>query len=72
MTTFQLTDSQRAALAKLLRAAIEESRFPLSPYIRTLQRILDKLAPPPPAREPHPPPKPPGQPSLYLTRKRRR
>jgi len=53
-------------------ATIAADRFPLSPRIRTLKRILDKLAPPPPSPEPLLPPKPPGEPSLALRKKKRR
>ena len=47
-------------------------RFPLSPRIRGLKRILDKLEPPSPASETLPPPKPPGERSTVLSKKRRR
>jgi hypothetical protein len=46
--------------------------FPLSPRIRKLRAILDKLAPPPPRPEPFPAPKPPAQPSMVLAKKKRR
>ena len=43
-----LTDADLAAIAKLLRETITADRFPLSPRIRSLKAILDKLEPPPP------------------------
>jgi hypothetical protein len=44
---FDLSDDETAALTRLLRKAIEDDRYPLSPRIRVLQSILDKLDPPP-------------------------
>ena len=70
--TPDLTDDDKAILAELLRETIERDRFPLSPRIRRLQAILDKLAPPTPRPEPISAPKPPGERSMALTRKRRR
>jgi len=61
-----LTDDDKAILAKLLPETIAADRFPLSPRVRAMQRVLDKLAPPAPRPEPYPPLKPPGQPSLAL------
>ena len=71
MTPPDLTDDERAALAALLRETIERDRFPLSPRIRSLKAILDKLDPQP-EREPYPPMSPPGKPSMALVKKRRR
>jgi len=67
-----LSDTERAALVALLSATIAADRYPLSARVRALKRILDKLEPPVPKPEQHPPPKPPGEPSLRLRRKRRR
>jgi hypothetical protein len=67
-----LSDDDKAILAELLRDTIAADRFPLSPRIRRLKAILDKLAPPAPRPEPIPAPKPPGERSMALTRKRRR
>jgi hypothetical protein len=64
-----LDDDERAALVALLKATIAADRFPRSPRIRALRRILDKLEPMP---EPIPPPKPPGERSVVLAKKRRR
>jgi hypothetical protein len=47
-------------------------RFPLSPRVKALRAILEKLEPPAPKLDPPPPMKPPGEPSLALARKRRR
>jgi hypothetical protein len=49
-----LSDDQAAALTRLLRKAIDEDRYPLSPRVRQLQAILDKIEPPP-VRETPPP-----------------
>jgi hypothetical protein len=46
-----LSDDESVALARLLRKAIDEDRYPLSPRVRMLQGIVDKIEPPP-AREP--------------------
>jgi len=68
----ELDDADKAVLIALLKATIAADRFPMSPRIRRLQRVLDKLDPPRRASEPFPAPKPPGQPSMVLTKKRRR
>ena len=68
----ELDDADKAILVELLRETIERDRFPISPRIRALQRVLDKLDLPAPRPEPLPPPKPPGQPSMVLAKKRRR
>jgi hypothetical protein len=39
-------DTEKLALAGLLRCTIEGDRYPLSPRIRTLNGILDKIEPP--------------------------
>jgi hypothetical protein len=41
-----LSDDETAALTRLLRKAIDDDRYPLSPRIRTLQGILDQIVPP--------------------------
>jgi len=68
----ELDDADKAILAELLRETIERDRFPLSPRVRALKRVLDKLDPPRRASEPLPPPKPPGERSMALHKKRRR
>ena len=67
-----LDDTDKAALVELLREVIAADRYPLSPRIRKLSAILDKLDPPPPRTEPFPAPKPIGEPSMVLAKKRRR
>jgi hypothetical protein len=52
--TLDLTE-ESASLAALLRRVISDDRYPLSPRIRTLRGILDKIEPPP-ALAPLPPP----------------
>ena len=72
MPSLDLTDDDKAILAELLRETVERSRFLLSPRIRSLKMILDKLDPPPAQPDPLPPPKPPGERSMVRPRKRRR
>ena len=67
-----LTDDDRAALVELLKETIAADRFPLSPKIKRLKAILAKLAPSAPRPEPLPPPKPRGEHSAVLAKKRRR
>ena len=67
-----LDDNDKAALVELLRQVIAADRYPLSPRIRKLRAILDKLEPPPARPEPFPAPKLPGEPSHMLARKKRR
>jgi hypothetical protein len=55
MTLLDLDDDERDELARILREIIDNSRFRLSPRIRCLRRILDKLNRPRP-RAPEPPP----------------
>ncbi len=64
-----LDDTDKAALVEVLRQTIATDPFPLSPRIRRLRSILDKLAPPPPRPEPYPAPKPAGEPSMVLAKK---
>jgi hypothetical protein len=49
-------DDETAALLRELDRIIDGDRYPLSPHVRTLKAIRDKLRPPP-LREPLPPPK---------------
>jgi hypothetical protein len=51
-----LTDQETAALMRLLRHAIDNDRYPLSPRISMLRGILGKIKAPI-VREPLPPPK---------------
>jgi len=65
-----LSDAETAALRELLRQTIDGDRFPMAPRLRPYKAILEKIDPPKP-REPLPPLKPRGEPSLLLRRKRR-
>ena len=67
-----LDDLDKAALLELLREVIATDPYPLSPRIRKLRAILDKLDPPSPRPEPFPAAKPPGEPSVVLAKKKRR
>jgi len=53
----ELTDEETAALIRLLRNAIDDDRYPLSPRVQMLRGILAKLKPerPRPAAVPKPP-----------------
>jgi hypothetical protein len=67
-----LTEADKTILIELLRETIERDRFPLSPRIKSLKALLAKLDPPASQPEPLPPPKPPGEQSMALRKKRRR
>jgi hypothetical protein len=71
MTSLELDDGEKAALVALLTAEIENTRYPLSPRIRQLRAILDKLEPAKPRPQPYPAPKPVGEPSMVLAKKKR-
>ena len=70
--TPRLDDADFAVLVALLKQTIAADRYPLSPRVKRLRAILDKLEPPPSRLEPYPPPKPAGEPSLLLSRKKGR
>ncbi len=72
MPGIDLSEAERQELLRLLRTAIINDPYPLSPRIKRLKSIRDKLEPPPPSPEPYPPVKPPGEPSVALRRRRRR
>jgi hypothetical protein len=59
----RLTDDEKAALVALLRRTIDADRFPLSPRIRLLRGILEKLEGSRPVQPP-----PPPSPSFALPR----
>ena len=65
-----LSPEEYATIATVLRDMIAADRFPLSPRVRPWKAILDKLVPPAPKREPLPPLKPPGEPSIVAARMR--
>jgi hypothetical protein len=50
MARLDLSDDERELLASRLRGIISADRFPLSPRIRGLRAILQKLDQPPTAR----------------------
>jgi hypothetical protein len=50
-----LTDAERDELVRVLRRIVDNDQFQLSPRIRRLRQILDKLEPPPPKAGPIPP-----------------
>ena len=52
-----LTDEETLALVNLLERTIRDDPYPLSPRIRVLKAILDKLVEPRPGDEPSPPQK---------------
>jgi hypothetical protein len=52
--TVDLTDDETESLARLLRHAIDDDRYPLSPRVQTWKAILGKIHPQTP-REPLPP-----------------
>ena len=49
-----LTDAERDELVRALRRIVHNDQFQLSPRIRRLRQILDKLEPPPSKAEPIP------------------
>ena len=69
--TFDLTEEETAALARLLSQAINSDRYPLSPRIQTLKAILGKIRPEP-VREPLPPLKHYEPPRIGARRRRSR
>jgi hypothetical protein len=69
--SLDLSGDEAAVLTRLLRDTIDGDRYPLSPRIRTLQGILDKIEPPP-AREPLPPPSRNYEPPRFIRGRRRR
>jgi hypothetical protein len=70
MARLDLTEEERAELVRALLALIAGDRFPLSPRIRRLRQILDKLDPPTDRSGPLPPPRVPSDHRFALRRKR--
>jgi len=68
--TADLDDAEKAALAALVRQVIAAGPFPMSPRIRTLRTILDKLEPASSRPQQIPAPKPSGEPSLLYRKLR--
>jgi hypothetical protein len=69
--TLDLDPDEKAALVELLTDAIERDRFPLSPRMKRLRGILAKLGIGSAPAVPYDAPKPPGERSIALARKRR-
>ena len=64
-----LTDEQTEAIARLLRHAIDDDRYPFSPRVRVLQEILNQIQPrPAPAAPRLPPIYPPPSKGRYKRR----
>ncbi len=72
MTNLELDDTEKAALVALLTVEIENTRWPMAPRTKVLRSVLDKLEPAPSRPQPYPPPKPIGEPSMALAKKKRR
>lgn len=72
MSQFGLTDDERAELIALLSDTIAADRFPLSPRIKRLRAILEKLGVGHAPAMPYDAPRPSERPSVALARKRRR
>jgi len=71
--SLNLTDQDRAEIARIMRDAIEANRYPFSPKVRRLKELLARIDPTPdPNVRPYPAPKPAGAPSLLLSRKKSR
>jgi len=49
-----LSGDEKLVLVTGLKRLIDDDRYPLSPRVRTLQSILDRLEPPKPAPAPLP------------------
>jgi len=71
MPTPNLTDEHRVYLAHFLREAIDGDRYPLSPRVRRLKKLLAKIDPPS-ALAVTPLPPPPGERRAVLAKKRQR
>jgi hypothetical protein len=67
-----LTDDERAALIEVLRGTIDQDRFPLSPRIKLLRSVLEKLGLRSTLAVPSPAPNPRSRLGAALAKKRRR
>jgi hypothetical protein len=68
--TLDLTEDETAALVTLLKRSVADDRYPFSPRVQTLQRILDRLEPPPARPAASPPPRIYAPPSRGRYRRR--
>jgi hypothetical protein len=69
---FDLEDDEKAALIELLRGTIDQDRFPLSPRIKLLRSILEKLGIRSTLAVPRPPTNPRSRLGAALAKRRRR
>jgi len=70
MLDLDLTDEEHAALLRLVKRALDNDRYPLSPRLYPLRSILEKLEPQS-VREPLPSPKVYVQPRASFAKRRR-
>jgi hypothetical protein len=71
VTRLALTEDERDELLRAPRGVVYADRLQLSPRIKRLKAIIDKLDPPAAPVEPFPAPKPPGEQSHAPKRGRR-
>jgi hypothetical protein len=69
MPTIDFTEDERVAVAAFLRDSIAADPYPLAPRWRPIRSALEKIDPSP-ARQPLPPLKAAGEPSLVLQKMR--
>jgi hypothetical protein len=65
-----LDDADRDELIAMLREAIDREPYRIGPRIKRLRAILAKFDPPATRPEPYPAPKPAGEPSLVLAKRK--
>jgi len=66
--TSQLNGDELQRLIDYARQKFAEERYPLAPALRPIRLLMERLAA---TTTPIPPPKPPGEPSVVLRKKRR-
>lgn len=69
MDHHELSDDETRSLIDYARRKYAEERYPLAPALRPIRELLAMLDT---TRERMPAPKPPGEPSLALRKKKRR
>jgi hypothetical protein len=67
----EFSDDEKAAVIEVLRDTIDRDRFPQSPRIRLLRRILEKLGIRSTLAVPSPPPNPRSRLGAALAKRRR-